>query len=296
VLLDKVLDLRHSARPWFYLYEIERGELESTLAAERGAQSFFSGSGGDSVFYQARGELAISDFVFAHGIGRGLLTTAIDAARASRLSIWPLLWQAIRNRIMRPEWDPIAAAKPLQRVIVTPSVVEVARRNRRLSHPWLTPETIRDVAPGILWHIMSLSMPPAYYSSFHRSGQLERVFPLLSQPLVELCLRIPTYVLIRGGHDRALARRAFRDDLPREIVRRYAKGRADQYVRNILDANLPFVREFLLDGLLVKRGLLDRASLELYLSERSPADAQYNEILKEHLATEAWLRKWVTTP
>jgi asparagine synthase (glutamine-hydrolysing) len=296
VRLDKVLELRHSARPWFYLYEIERGELENTLAAERGAQSFFSGGGGDSVFYQARGELAVSDFVFAHGIGRGLLTTAIDAARVSRRSIWPLLWQAVRNRIMQPEWDPIAAAKPLQRVIVAPSVVEVARRNRRLSHPWLTPETIRGVAPGILWHIMSLSMPPSYYSSFQRSGHAERVFPLLSQPLVELCLRIPTYILIRGGHDRALARRAFRDDLPREIVRRYVKGRADQYVRNILDANLPFVREFLLDGLLVKRGLLDRANLELYLSERSPADAQYNEILKEHLATEAWLRKWVAAP
>ena len=296
VRLDTVLKVRHSARPGFYRYEMERGEYESALAAERGAQGFFSGGGGDSVFYQARGDLAVSDFVLDHGIARGLLATAIDAARMSRQSIWPLLWQAIRNRVLKPDWDPIAMAKPLQRVIVAPSVVEVARRNRRLSHPWLTPETIRNVAPGVLWHIMSLSMPPSYYSAFQRSGQPERVMPLLSQPLVELCLRIPTYILIRGGHSRALARRAFRDDLPREIIRRYGKGRADQYVRNILDANLPFLREFLLDGLLVKRGLLDRANLELYLSEHSPADAQYSEILQEHLCTEAWLRKWVASP
>ena len=117
--------------------------------------------------------------------------------------------------------------------------------------------------------------------------------PLLSQPLVETCLRIPTYVLIRSGRDRAVARQAFERDLPSEIARRQAKGRADQHVRNILDANLDFVRELLLDGVLVKRGWLNRAALELYLTrERSPADHQYSEILQEHLCTEAWLRRW----
>lgn len=120
--------------------------------------------------------------------------------------------------------------------------------------------------------------------------------PLLSQPLVELCLRIPTYVLIRSGRDRAVARRAFERDLPTGIVRRQAKGRTDQHVRNILDANLDFLRELLLDGLLVRHGFLNRAALELYLGrERSPADFQYAEILQEHACTEAWLRRWVTT-
>jgi asparagine synthase (glutamine-hydrolysing) len=187
--------------------------------------------------------------------------------------------------------------RPFQRTIVTAAVVEAAKRNPRLSHPWLTPESVVGVPPGILWHILTLSMPPAYYGSFEWSGHLETVFPLLGQPLVELCLRIPTYHLIRGGHDRALARRAFAADLPRQIVRRYAKGRADQSFRDLLDANLPFVREILLDGLLVRRGLLDRAALELYLSrDSSPADFQYTEILHEYVCIEAWLRKWVVNP
>ena len=107
--------------------------------------------------------------------------------------------------------------------------MEAAKRNKGLTHPWLTPESTRGVSPGILWHVMSLSMPPAYYSSFVRSDYPERTLPLLSQPLVELCLRIPTYVLIRSGRDRALARRAFAADLPAEIVRALPKGRADQH-------------------------------------------------------------------
>jgi asparagine synthase (glutamine-hydrolysing) len=294
--LEQLLKLRRSPRPWFYVYELEHGSFEGELAAQRAATALFTGSGGDSVFYQARGDLAVTDYLFARGLDRGLLRTAVDAARMSRKSIWSLLWQACRDRVLKPEWDPIAMAKPLTRTIVSSDVVEVAKRNKGLSHPWLTPEATRGIAPGILWHIVSLSMPPAYYSSFFRSDYPERTFPLLSQPLIELCLRIPTYVLIRSGHDRALARQAFASDLPPEILRRFAKGRADQHFRDVLDANLPFVRELLLDGVLVQKGFLNRANLEQYLTrERSPADFQYNEILQEHVCTEAWLRSWSTS-
>jgi asparagine synthase (glutamine-hydrolysing) len=294
--LEQLLKLRRSPRPWFYMYELEHGAFEGELAARCAATGLFTGAGGDSVFYQARADLAVTDYLFARGVDRGLLSTAVDAARVSRKSIWSLIWQALRSRLFKPEWDPISMAKPLTRTIVSSDVVDVAKRNKGFTHPWLTPEATRGIAPGILWHIMSLSMPPAYYSSFLRSDYPERTFPLLSQPLVELCLRIPTYVLIRSGRDRALARRAFADDLPAEIVRRFAKGRADHHFRNVLDANLPFVRELLLDGVLVQKGLLNRAALEEYLTrERSPADFQYNEILQEHVCTEAWLRSWPTS-
>jgi asparagine synthase (glutamine-hydrolysing) len=296
VRLQKVLSLRRSPRPWFYVYEIEHGDFEDELAARHGADGLFSGSGGDGLFFQARADLAVTDYFFAHGFSAGLMRTAMDAARVSRKSIWPLLWQAVRMRILRPEWDPIAARNPLARTIVKSELIEAAKGNTALAHPWLTPADTRGVPPGILWHILSISTPPAFYGSFPRSSYVERTMPLLSQPLVELCLRIPTYVLIRSGRDRAVARRAFEGDLPTEIVRRQAKGRTDQHVRNILDANLDFVRELLLDGLLVRHGFLDRAALELYLTrERSPADFQYTEILQEHFCTEAWLRRWATT-
>ncbi len=295
VRLDELLKLRRSPRPWFYMYELEHGTFENQLAAQHEATGLFSGSGGDSVFYQAQADLAVTDYVLDHGLRRGLLDTAIDAARVSRKSVWSLLFQAIRHRIREPEWDPIARTRSSPRTIVRPEVLALAK-STAASHPWLTPQAARGVAPGILWHITSLSMPPAYYSCFHRWDQLERTMPLLSQPLVELCLRIPTYLLIRGGRDRALARRAFASDLPEQIVRRTAKGRADQHFRNVLDANLDFVRELLLDGLLVRHGLLGRENLELYLTRgRSPADSQYGEILQEHACTEAWLRSWLTT-
>jgi asparagine synthase (glutamine-hydrolysing) len=293
--LEDILKLRRTARPWFYLYELEHGPFEAGLAARKGANGLFSGAGGDGVFFQARAELAVTDYLFEHGPGPGLLRAAIDAARMSRKSIWPLLVQAVQARFFSGRWDPIAISRPLPGTIVNPSVIQAARRDPGLTHPWFTRGT-RGVPPGILWHVTSISVPPSYYSSFVREPYPERTLPLLSQPLVELCLRIPTYLLIESGEDRALARRAFANDLPEEIVRRRAKGRADQHIRNIMDANLDFVRELMLDGLLVREGILNREALELYLSrDRSPADFQYGEILQAHLCTEAWLRSWLTS-
>lgn len=293
--LERLRSLRPMPRPWFYMYELDHAAYEGDLARRHSAGALFSGAGGDGVFFQSRAELAVTDYLFAHGLGGGLLRAAIDAARVSRRSIWPLLLHALRARLFQPRWDPIALAKPPGRTVVSAGLIDAARRNQQFAHPWFTSEAVRGVPPGILWHAMAVSVPPAFYSAFTRDLFPDRIMPLLSQPLVEVCMRIPTYLLIESGWDRALARRAFERDLPPEIIRRRAKGRADQHMRNILDANLDFVREMLLDGLLVQRGLLDRSALETYLTrERSPADFQYGEILQEHLCTEAWLRSWVT--
>jgi asparagine synthase (glutamine-hydrolysing) len=294
VKLDSILSLRRSSRPWFYMYELEHGRFEGQLAAEREAKGLFSGAGGDGVFFQARADLAVTDYLFDHGLGRDLLRVTVDAARISRTSIWPLLLNALRARAIPPKWHPLRVSDRPERTLVSRHVQQAARRNPKLLHPWFAGRSLRSVPPGVLWHALSVSAAPAYYNSFEAGPYPERTMPLVSQPLVELCLRIPTYVLIKNGMDRATARRAFAPDLPPEIVKRRNKGRIDQHVRNLLDVNLDFVRDFLLNGRLVKEGLLDRRNLELYLTrDRSPADYQYAEILHEHLCIEAWLSRWL---
>ena len=292
--LQDIQRLRRSARPWFYFYELEHGEFEAQLALERQAGGLFSGSGGDGVFFQTRADLAVTDYLFDHGLGSGLLGVAVDAARISRASVWPLLFKALRARVSPRSWRPLDVAPTVTRTLVSQDIQRSVSRDPAILHPWFADRSLRGIPPGTLWHIMSVAVAPAFYSSLEGGPNPERVLPLLSQPLVELCLRTPTYVLIRNGMDRATARRAFAGDIPPEIAKRRSKGRIDQHVRNVLDANLDFVRDLLLNGRLVREGLLDRQSLELYLTrERSPADHQYAEILHEHLCTEAWLGRWL---
>jgi asparagine synthase (glutamine-hydrolysing) len=285
-----LLNIRRSAKPWFYLHELERSGIEDQLASQRGATGIMSGAGGDALFYQSRADLAVADYLCHHTIGTGVFQVALNAAYIERRSVWPLLRAALRQRLRQKHWSPFAESLA-QRSLITHEVKDFAWSNQDLLHPWL--ESAEGLVPGKVWHIVSMSMPPAFYDSFGRDAAPERVVPLMSQPLIELALRIPTYLAICGGRDRAIARRAFAKDIPAEIVTRRAKGAIDHYSVAVLDNNLDFVRELLLDGWLVRERILDRSRLEQYLSrERSPADFEYNEILHQHVCTEAWLRRW----
>lgn len=291
--LGEIQRLKRSARPWFYFYELDHGRFELELARERAVSGLFSGSGGDGVFFQAGADLAVSDYLLSHGVGADLFKVAVDAAWISRSSVWPLLLTALHNRFLRPRWHPLKLAPPSGPTVVSPDVLRAARKDEALIHPWLAGKSLRGVPPGTLWHVLSVGAAPAFYSSFESGPYPERTLPLMSTPLIELCLRTPTYVLIRNGRDRATARRAFAGDLPAEILRRRNKGRIDQHVRNVLDCNIELVRDRLLGGRLVSNGLLDRNALERYLArERSPADAPCAQILHEHFCTEAWLECW----
>src|SRR5262249_14805557 len=150
----------------FYMYELEHGRFEGQLAAEREAKGLFSGAGGDGVFFQARADLAVTDYLFDHGMGGDLLRVAVDAARVSRKSIWPMLLNAVRARVLPRKWHPLHQADRFNRVVVSPEVVQAARRSPKLVHPWFADRSTRRVPPGRMWHVMSVSAAPMYYSSF----------------------------------------------------------------------------------------------------------------------------------
>jgi asparagine synthase (glutamine-hydrolysing) len=290
VPLRDILSICRTPKPGSYLYDIQHNRFESELAAERGAGALFTGAGGDALFFQARAELGAADFVRNHGVRASLLRVAHDAARIERQAIWPILLRAV---------SPFRSKSPLEREIdqarrgslVNREIVDSIGGGRAdLPHPWL--QSAGDLPPGKRWHLLSMGNVPAFYDALGRRNQPEKVFPLLSQPLVELCLRIPTYVLIDGGRDRALARRAFAGTLPPEVVGRRTKGSADPHMRRLLRSNIEFVRETLLEGTLVQRRILSRPKLEASLQDFSLETPACNEIMQECLSVEAWVARW----
>ncbi|HEU4626205.1 MAG TPA: asparagine synthase-related protein [Steroidobacteraceae bacterium] len=287
--LQKLLSIRYSPRPWFYIYDLEQGPLEAQIAASHGATSIFSGASGDGLFMQARAELAIADYLRIHGWRPRLLRIALDAARITRTSLWQVLRQGIARHLKRPIRSSLSELDTV-RTLVPREVFAAARDDDSLIHPWLA--GVRGIPPGLRWHILCVSIPPAFYSAF-ADGPLERTAVLFSQPLIELCLRIPSYVWTSGGTDRSVARAAFAQDLPPPIIRRTQKGAIDRHNLRLMHKNQAFLREMLLDGLLVRHGLLDRTRLEEFLGgDSTPPGFEYNEVLRQHLCTEVWLRRW----
>ncbi len=113
----------------------------------------------------------------------------------------------------------------------------------------------------------------------------------MSQPLLEACLRIPSWLWCSGGNNRAIAREAFRDRLPAAVIDRRTKGSFDGFAQRLIHANRPLLREMLLDGTLSRQGFLDRPAVRTVLD----SGALDSEALPQLLALadiEAWATNW----
>lgn len=272
-----------------FLYYLENSHSEAELAAEHGATAIFSGNTGDQLFYQALGALGAADYIRKHGLGPRAFGVALDAARMDRLSVWEVLREGVAHGLGGKRWRMIDEAGRYTSLLVQ-DAVESVRRDSSLTHP-----LFRSAEPwpsGKLFHAHTLLFPPALYNPLGRSDDPELVAPLYSQPLIELALRIPVYTLTVGGWERAIARRAFQHDMPREIVVRRTKGGVEEHLRAILLRNIGFVRELLLDGLLVRQGIVDRTKLQEVLSGSPTRVCGSNVELYECLSAETWARRW----
>src|SRR6185312_787397 len=287
--LQPLLTVHRAPEPTNYPYFLEHSRLDAQLAAEQGADAVVIGYGGDQLFYQERAEWAPGDFLHRRGPRPGLLRVALDAAQMDQISIWRVLRQAASGYLVHHRWSVLQEAGRMRPLLV-PAVIEQARRSAEFLHPLLRHP--RGAPSGKLWHAHQISQPFDFYDPFAREGDPERISPLFSQPLMELCLRIPVYVLTQGGWDRTVARRAFYDDLPPEVRNRRHKGGIEEHLRLTLEHNRPFLRELLLDGALVREGIIDRASLAEVLSGRATRIAAGSGEVLEYAGIEAWLGRW----
>jgi asparagine synthase (glutamine-hydrolysing) len=114
--------------------------------------------------------------------------------------------------------------------------------------------------------------------------------PLASQPVAEACLRVPSWHWIAPGRNRAVARRAFADRLPREIVARRSKGEPTGFVARLFEDRRAQIRELLLGGWLAEHGLLDRTAIARALAPEGPVRDRAFLRLMELVDAESWAR------
>jgi asparagine synthase (glutamine-hydrolysing) len=169
-------------------------------------------------------------------------------------------------------------------------VIRDISSSRELLHPWF--RATGRAPSGKIFHAFQLLFPYDFYNLLGRETDPETVTPLMSQPLIELVMRIPTWVLTIGGWDRALARRAFRNEVPRRILARRTKGGQEEHAKAIFTRDIEFARDLLLDGRLARERILDAARLTDVLSGRPSRTLAGNVELYACLSMEAWVRRW----
>jgi asparagine synthase (glutamine-hydrolysing) len=287
--LQGLLGVAATHVPSDYLYHLEHSRLDAQLAAERGATAAFTGWGGDQLFYQYRGRFAAGDYLHYRGLRPHFLRVAFDSAQMDSVSVWQVLREAISNHVQPRPWS-FQDELPQLRSLIPQEVRDEVYGSAAYLHPLL--RNPGDTPSGKLWHALQLVGTWEFYDPLGEPDDPECVTPLYSQPLLELCLRVPVHILTLGGWDRSIARRAFYEELPREVATRRNKGGIHRHVEQIIEHNIAFIRELLFDGALMQEGVIDRKKLTAVLSGK-PSSLQHSSTeLLDFVGMEAWLRRW----
>lgn len=285
----QLADLLQAARtplPFHYIGAMGTSQSDADVATAHHGGAVFNGAGGDQLFFEAQCTWPAADYLRLRGFDRGFFRAALDSAHLARVSLWSALRRALTDRQI--QGNPVEGAGRHLSLMQRDALDAASRVAHKFVHPcWLT---AHDLPIGKFHQLGMVISPFEYYNHLLRDAAAERVHPLMSQPLIELCLSIPTFVLTQGGRGRGLARTAFADLLPADIANRRSKGRMGPYAVRVLQSNQAFVRETLLDGLLAKHGLLDRHRTERALADRLGAGMTHTTELYAWIACETWLR------
>jgi asparagine synthase (glutamine-hydrolysing) len=289
----RILDEPRLARPKVQSLAMLIDDASIRLAEETGAEAFMIGQGGDNLFLQ-RGAVRnpLADYVRLNGFGKDFWTTAYDTSMLQQQSIWSSLARAAASELFPAPWRPYAFLEREEWTAQRPLSLDVAQAipDAYKLHPWFADAA--RLPRGKAEHLVAIVSLYHYHLHHGRGITRDVIYPFFSQPITEFALQTPTYVFCEGGIDRALERAAFADLIPPEIARRAGKGGADSYLLKVMQANLGFYRDLVLDGALVQQGFLDRAKVEAMLSPAFTADgggALYVYLL---VAAEAWLYGW----
>ena len=252
-----------------------------------GADAFVSGGGGDDVFCYLRTILPAVDRLGAEGVG-GMMRTARDIAIMTHSTVWDAFGR-IARRLARG--GPTAARADHRLIDQTYLADEVADRPQDSA---VEPRD-RRLPPGKAEHVEAVLTIHNYLEGHARSAFAPILSPLLSQPIVECCLAVPTWHWCDRGRNRAVARSAFAGRLPRIAIERRSKGSFDGFCARLVHVNRALIGEMLIDGRLAGQGIIDCKAIASALAHPSPSAATVSRILTL-VDVESWVQGWATRP
>jgi asparagine synthase (glutamine-hydrolysing) len=258
--------------------------IAEDVARAHGATAIFDGGGGDQLFCSLQSVAPVADCLHRDGGAGHFWGTARSIGIAAQTSTF----EVARRALVRSWTRGPAFRWPRALTLLSPEARAWGLAD--LEHPWLLPP--EGALPGSAAHLALLAAGQSLVESSDPRALIPTVSPLVTQPVAEVCLRVPSWCWTRDGHNRIIARDAFRTLLPPAIVDRRDKGTPDGFVVEMIEAYRERIRTLLMEGLLADQGLLDREAIDRALSPTSHRKAQDNAALMDLVDVEAWAQSW----
>ena len=274
---------RHQPRPTSRSFEQDAERISLEVALATGAGAVVDGGGGDNVFCALQSVAPAADCLLGGRPDR-FWPIARTIAQLADTNLGKVAWRAWRRsrRIdRRYRW-------PVDHRYLGVEAIRLAED--AATHPWLNAP--QDILPGKAAHVALLIPAQALVEDRSPVSAFKSVSPLVSQPVVETCLMIPSWYWYARGRNRAAARLAFAPLLLPRIAWRGSKGTPDSFIIELFEHHRALVRTLLLDGLLAERGLIDRAALARAVDDPRPVHGhEFNRIM-QLVDVEVWARAW----
>jgi len=285
---DLLWEFPLSGTPFGELLSAFRAPMEFPVVQSCGAQAVFDGEPGDAIFVRGNVNFA-GDYLFDRGLDLGFLRAAMWAARRNKQSVYAIIRDAFASRREPPGRLLMENLRLTESPLMPEQKFADTFRDRRIAE---TIAGLEGLAPGKLLHAFQLDSVPENFATSVSGERYISFSPLCSQPLYELCLSLPVYDLIWKGWDRGLARLAFADVLPNEILVREQKGGVTHTLNEAFADNLDLFRACFSDSVLVKHGVLDPEKVAWGLAGDTGQGFFARQSMLITVATEIWARRW----
>ncbi len=286
--LPSLLSHPRSVRPYRQFIALDLSE-DMAQAGIPLADATFTGQGGDHLFLATSSPLGFADFLRDLGLTSTVGAQLIAAARLSETSIWSVLAECLPQLLPGRRTSSMVKAMESRQTRFNADATALA--GLKTSVPDWAREA-RGLPPAKFNQVSNLVHMFQVREPMSRKWSRQTIHPLISQPVIELCLRLPTYLLCLNGESRGLARRAFHQQLPGLIRRRMTKGDASRQFTEYLNFNRATLASALSDGELVAEGLLSASAVNEFIRRDHFAADRFGRMMLSAYAIEAWLQSW----
>ncbi|MFP5433749.1 MAG: asparagine synthase-related protein, partial [Alphaproteobacteria bacterium] len=255
--------------------------LLAQAIATSGADLSIDGGAGDNVFCALQSVAPVTDALVRGGRLHEAWTVALSIASLAQVGAATVFTQAIKRAFRcSPAYRWHGETQYLASAMVSDQAIIAG-------HPWL--QAPKGAETGTAAHIALIVAAQTWAEASDLHSPVRHASPLATQPVVEACLRVPSWWWFENGRNRVIARKAYAARLPAEIIERRSKGSPDGYIAALYTANRTTIRAMLLDGRLRAAGMLDVPALERALGESGPLRGTAYHRLMRLADVEAWI-------
>lgn len=248
---------------------------------------FWSGHGGDQLFYEGMPDNALVDYFVQKG-SKGFFSNMMNLCTLYREPL-PLFFKKtlkayVRHKLGYDGFD----AYILNKSQWFKGAVE--GHMRLFQPPFL--RDLTAVPPAKREQILEIYEGTFNTGDYEKHRKVPTVYPFYSQPLVELSLAMPIYESYSQHMSRTPFRKVIGDFFNTDLVYRRSKGETSGVLQLGLQANRQTIQSLTLDGFCVSNGYVDRSLLEKDLTKALRGDTENLRPIMNLIALEGWMVAW----